>query len=146
MPYQVIYSSRATDPMGSSELEEILEDARKGNEARDVTGVLLYTDGVFLQILEGERNTVQSLLSSIRADERHGDMKVFYESEVPTRAFSDWRMAYLSPDLGEMARWAGLDATESIEQLLDHVHGDAGRVPSILVSILEAIAVQAKHP
>ena len=63
--------------------------------------------------------------------------------EIAQRAFSDWRMAYLSPDVLEMSRWAGLEGTGTIEELLEHVHRDAQRVPRILVSIVKAIAAQA---
>ena len=75
---QIIYSSKATRPMASTLLEQILVDARSGNEARDVTGVLVYVVGVFLQILEGERAVLDALLASIRADTRHESMKVFH--------------------------------------------------------------------
>lgn len=140
---QIIYSSKATRPMDSALLEQILVDARSGNEARDVTGVLVYVDGVFLQILEGERAVLDELLASIRADTRHDSMKVFHEAEVEERAFSDWRMAYLSPDVTDMSRWAGLEGARSIEDLLADVHRDVQRVPRILVSIVKAIAAKS---
>ena len=142
---QIIYSSRATKAMVSTHLEQILVDARIGNEARDVTGALVYVDGVFVQILEGERTVLDELVASIRADSRHDSMKVFHEAEIPARAFSQWRMAYLSSDLEEMSRWAELEGTETIDELLAHVHRDAQRVPRILVSIVRAIAANSKQ-
>jgi len=145
MLYQVIYSSKAARPMASQDLEQILVDARAGNEARDVTGALVYSDGVFLQILEGERGEVDDLIRSIREDTRHDSFKVFYRAEVPARAFSSWRMAYLSPDAEEMSRWAGLEGTETLAELLANVHGDSQRVPRILVSIVEALAAKSKR-
>ena len=146
MPYQILYSSRAAHPMKAADLEKILLDARAGNEARNVTGALVYVNDVFLQILEGEREVLDPLVASIRADSRHGSMKVFHEAEVPERGFSAWRMAYLSPDLDEMSRWSGLEGTASIDELLQHVHTDPQRVPRILVSIVEAIAAQSSTP
>ena len=38
MPYQIMYSSQATEPMTVTDLEKILTDARAGNQARGVTG------------------------------------------------------------------------------------------------------------
>ncbi len=140
---QAIYSSRAARPMDAAALEEILVDARRGNAARDVTGALVYADGVFLQILEGEREVLRRLLDSIRADSRHESMKVFHVCEVAERAFAHWRMAYLSPDAGEMSRWAGLDGTQTIDGLLAEIHRDPARVPRILVSIVQALAAQS---
>ena len=58
MPYQIMYSSQASAPMTVAGLEQILADARTGNQARDVTGALVYVDGVFFQILEGEKDVL----------------------------------------------------------------------------------------
>lgn len=142
---QIVYSSRAFNPMDSTSLQQILVDARNGNEARDVTGALIYVDGVFLQILEGERGVLDALLTSIRSDSRHDAMKVFHESEIADRAFSDWRMAYLSTDLADMSCWAGLEGTGTIDELIDHVHRDAQRLPRIVISIANAIAARSKR-
>ncbi len=143
MPHQVIYSSKAVQPMSARQLEEILEDARAGNEARNVTGALVYADGVFLQVLEGEREVVQSLIESIRSDSRHESMKVFHQREVARRAFDDWRMAYLGSSSAQMSRWADLPGTQSIDQLLERVQTDPDMMPRILIRIVEAIASQS---
>ncbi len=58
MPHQIMYSSQATEPMTVTGLEEILTDARTGNQTRNVTGALVYVDGVFFQIIEGDKDVV----------------------------------------------------------------------------------------
>ena len=146
MLYQMIYSSRATGPLSAADLEQILVDARRGNEARDVTGALIYADGLFVQVLEGEHDVLVALVESIREDTRHDSMKVFHEVEIPQRAFRDWRMAWLDTDLEEMSRWAGLQGAGTVDALVDHVHREPERVPGILVRILEAIARRAERP
>jgi hypothetical protein len=145
MPYQMIYSSRATESMTAVALAEILSDAHSGNEARDVTGALVYCDGVFLQILEGEEDVVRSLAQSIASDSRHDSFKMFHEAPVETRVFEYWRMAYVTPSPGEMAIWAGLEGTETIDELMAQIHRDVHRVPRILVSIVAALAARAEH-
>jgi hypothetical protein len=140
---QIIYSSKATRPMDSTHLEQILVDARVGNKARGVFGALVYVDGVFLQVLEGERAVLNALVESIRNDSRHNSMKVFHTAEIAERSFSDWRMAYLSPDVEDMSRWAGLEGAGTIDELLALVRADAQRVPRILISIVKAIAAQS---
>ena len=67
MPHQIMYSSQATKPMTVTGLEEILADARAGNEARNVTGALVYVDGVFFQIIEGGKAAVRDLHGKYRA-------------------------------------------------------------------------------
>jgi hypothetical protein len=138
MPYQIMYSSQATEPMTVTGLEEILTDARTGNQARNVTGALV--DGVFFQIIEGDRDVVRNLMASIASDSRHHSVKVFYEAEVDVRAFQSWSMAYLSPTPEQMSIWAGLPGTATVEELLADVSSDPHRVPRILVNVLNALA------
>lgn len=140
MTYQIMYSSQATQPMTVSGLEQILTDARTGNEARNVTGALVYVDGVFFQILEGDEDVIRNLMASIARDSRHHSVKVFYEAEVDSPAFQSWRMAYLSPTADQMTAWAGLPGTATLEKLLDDVVGDPHRAPRILVNLLKALA------
>lgn len=140
MPYQIMYSSQATKPMTVTDLEAILDDARTGNVARNVTGALVYVDGVFFQIIEGDKAVVQELMASIARDSRHHSVKIFYEAEVNARAFESWSMAYVRTTTGQMSKWAGLPGTSTVEELLREVNRDAHRAPRILVSILEALA------
>ncbi len=140
MTYQIIYSSQASGPMSVTDLETILEDARAGNEARNVTGALVYVDGVFLQILEGDKDVVSALMASIARDSRHSAVKVFHEGEVDAPTFATWRMAYLNATPEEMAEWAGQPGTATLDVLLEAVGRDSHRVPRILGNILKALA------
>jgi hypothetical protein len=140
MPHQIMYSSQATEPMTVTGLEAILTDARTGNEARNVTGVLVYVDGVFFQIIEGDKDVVHSLMASIASDSRHHSVKIFYEAEVNVRAFESWSMAYLSATAEQMSKWAGLPGTATAEELLTDINRSPHRVPRILVNILNALA------
>ncbi len=142
MTYQIMYSSQAAAPMTATDLEEILVDARTGNQARDVTGALVYVDGVFFQLIEGDKDVVRKLMASIASDARHRFVKVFYEAEVDARAFESWSMAYLSPTAEEMSIWAGLPGTATVEKVLADVNRDPHRVPRILVNALKALTSQ----
>ena len=140
MTYQIIYSSQAKTPLSMADLEEILVDARAGNERCQVTGVLVYVDGVFLQILEGEEGVLRGLMRSISADARHTDVKVFHEAEAGHRIFPDWRMACLSATPQQMAVWAGLEGTApSIESVLEGIRRNPRHVPQVVESILRAL-------
>jgi hypothetical protein len=121
MPHQIMYSSQATEPM-------------------TVTGVLVYVDGVFFQIIEGDKDVVHSLMASIASDSRHHSVKIFYEAEVNVRAFESWSMAYLSATAEQMSKWAGLPGTATAEELLTDINRSPHRVPRILVNILNALA------
>ena len=140
MTYQMIYSSQATAAMSIADLEAILVDARTGNERRKVTGVLVYVDGVFLQILEGDEQVLRSLMRSITSDSRHTGVKVFHEAEVDSPTFTSWRMAYLSATPQQMAVWAGLEGTAtSIDSVLEDIYREPHRGPQVVANLLRAI-------
>ena len=139
MPFQLIYSSAATERMPKSKLYKILLSSRSRNVSRDVTGLLVFVNGVFLQILEGERDVVSALMQTISSDPRHSNVKVFREKEVEQRTFASWRMAYVTPSPKELATWAGLDGAATLEATLDMLHSDPNRVSGLVTKLLEAI-------
>lgn len=140
MPFRLIYSSEATGDMSRPELEKMLAQSRARNTMRDVTGVLVFVDGVFLQILEGERDAVDALMEKIARDPRHRGVKVFHEEETARRTFGSWRMAFVSPSADEMAAWAGLDGATTVEETLATLRSDPGRVPRVVFHLLEAVS------
>lgn len=139
MPFQLIYSSVATEKMPKSKLYKILMVARSRNASLDVTGLLVFINGVFLQILEGERDVVCALMKKISSDPRHSNVKVFQEADVEQRTFSSWRMAYVTPSVKELATWAGLRSTTTLESTLEMLHSDPNHVSDLMAKLLEAI-------
>jgi hypothetical protein len=140
MPFRLIYSSEATPGLAAAELEEMLAESRIRNKAHGVTGVLLFVEGAFLQILEGEKDDVLGLMERIERDPRHRGVKVFYEQEVDERAFASWSMAYLSPSAEEVSKWAELDGATTIGNVLASIESNPGRLPRMVVNILKTLA------
>ena len=93
---QVVYSSAALAPFSEAQLSELLVRARKKNERLGVSGMLLYHDGSFLQVLEGEPSVLDSLLAVISVDKRHHRVVTLLKREVDERHFGDWRMGFAS--------------------------------------------------
>jgi hypothetical protein len=139
MLYQLVYSSVATEAMPKSKLYKILHGARAANTIADVTGLLVFAEGKFLQVLEGPREIVRELMQKIAADQRHKDVRVIAERDVEDRIFSSWKMAYVSTNARELAAWAGLRSTTTIEETLACLTADPSRVPDILQHMLGAI-------
>jgi hypothetical protein len=92
--HYLVYSSRETHPMTDVDLSALLDESRKRNETSKVTGMLLYKDGKFLQILEGNEAIVESLYERIRGDSRHKDGQVLLTGDVSKRQFPDWSMGF----------------------------------------------------
>jgi hypothetical protein len=140
MPFRLIYSSEAAPGLAAPDLEGMLAESRIRNRARGITGVLVFVDGAFLQILEGEKDDVLDLMERIERDPRHSGIKVFHEEETEERAFASWNMAYLSPSAADVSRWAELDGATTIGSVLSSLERDPGRLPGMVVNILRAIA------
>lgn len=92
--YSLVYSSFATTTFEDAELEALLTQSRASNDEADITGMLLYRNGRFIQYLEGPEKSVRSLLARISADPRHNDVRVLIDSRPTTRQFAEWTMGY----------------------------------------------------
>jgi Sensors of blue-light using FAD len=90
---QLLYVSNTARDIAASDLNAILESARRNNQVLGLTGLLLYIDGGFLQILEGEERTVHEVYGRIRADRRHWEARLLLDREAP-RAFGHWSMGF----------------------------------------------------
>lgn len=101
----IIYSSAATFDWSDEELDNLLSISRNNNEKTNVTGMLLYTDRSFFQILEGSSEAVTELYNKIAKDSRHTQVVTIIKEPIAKRDFSEWSMGYakVSPqDLGNM--------------------------------------------
>lgn len=95
--FNLAYCSRATRALSPSEIDTIVTKARAHNASKKITGWLVYGSGIFFQWLEGAREDVQLLMTSIRSDARHNTVVVLNESEdVRERLFGEWDMELVS--------------------------------------------------
>lgn len=72
----------------------MLEQARVKNERLHITGMLLYKDGNFMQLLEGEEPVVRELYATITQDPRHFRLNVLSEETTESRLFPSWSMGF----------------------------------------------------
>ena len=141
MTYQIIYSSESATPMQQDDLEELLEQAQTHNAPRGITGALVYAEGLFLQILEGDRVELQDLMARIVRDVRHETVTVLREGEVPRAVFAGWTMAYVGATAEQVAKWAGFGTTTQTAQSLAEFGQDAQRTAQFVQRILSVLAL-----
>ncbi len=99
---RVTYISRVSPAVASVDLRHISGLAEIQHRRRDLSGVLAYTGGHFVQVIEGMPRDVDALLALIRADPRHFDMCVLFDDVVPCRRFDRWYSLHVeSPGLIE---------------------------------------------
>ena len=96
--YRIIYLSSATTKFSNEEIISLLDLSRRNNEENQITGLLLYSDGNFLQIIEGKKKALEELFEKISLDSRHKNIIKVFHGKVPTRNYAKWKMAFSTID------------------------------------------------
>ena len=92
MLVRCLYASRISTPLATFALDEILEQSRRKNPTRGITGLLCHTHDSFVQVVEGGREPISDLLRSIYRDDRHQQMTILLFEEIAERRFGNWTM------------------------------------------------------
>ncbi|HEX2623013.1 MAG TPA: BLUF domain-containing protein [Phototrophicaceae bacterium] len=90
----LVYVSVSSSLMNDDELRQLLAKCRENNQKLDVTGMLLYKDGLFIQTLEGEAGVVANLYDKIAQDPRHYNILKVYQDQISVRSFPNWTMGF----------------------------------------------------
>lgn len=91
---QLAYISRASVWISKTDLQTILMQSRNRNRPHHITGLLIFCDGHFLQILEGGQTDVHKTMARIKQDSRHHELDVFHIQRTESRYFKSWTMGY----------------------------------------------------
>lgn len=132
--YQVLYHSVAVQPFTEAQLQAMLVKARVFNGRHSLTGILLYSDGRFVQLLEGDEQLVRQLYTRIQQDPRHTQVVTVSEGPGPGRRFADWSMG--------LGRVAGTEVVEALDTVLGQEVVPAPEVAEpYLLALLQAFGV-----
>lgn len=111
----MLYRSKAAPGLSKDDLNKILASSRKNNPPRNVTGLLMYRQGYFLQLLEGPEDAVAERFGTIMRDPRHDDVEIMIRARSSDRLIASWDMGYLD----ESANPSGVKI-EVMNQLHDY--------------------------
>ena len=103
----LIYASRATECFPEHEIPDLLQQVRIANAKQEITGMLLYICGSFLQVLEGRPEMVDAVFSKILTDKRHTEVTLIARESIPERAFEGWTMMHKTLDPVEAGELIG---------------------------------------
>ncbi|MDD2737950.1 MAG: BLUF domain-containing protein [Methylomonas lenta] len=99
---RLVYMSHAVKPFSTDELMSLLRQCRKGNEANGITGVLLYFNECFVQVLEGKEEDVNKAFQKLKRDPRHQNIVELERSYIKVREFPNWSMGFEELDLSQL--------------------------------------------
>jgi hypothetical protein len=102
-----IYSSRATSAFDEAELRQLLEVSRRNNASRGVTGMLLYVERSFFQVLEGDKDAVDATFKIISTDPRHTRVTQIIREPLARRQFGEWTMGFATSSLAHFGELLG---------------------------------------
>jgi len=123
----LIYVSQETFPMSREDISELLAESRGLNKQRNITGMLLYRYGSFMQVIEGERYAVCDLFESVKRDPRHKNIDLIILEPSEKRIFDEWSMSFIHPEIEPDEEQSGVSAYLQ--------YGDEARNAPLLPSI-----------
>jgi len=117
--FTIAYHSRnlvaQQSPDSAVEIRRLLEQARRRNARLGITGALMFNEGRFVQILEGDEAPVMDLLDDIKRDSRHCDVDVLPARIVPERCFAQWSMAFVGASPQAQSYYRDFSLRERLE-------------------------------
>ena len=137
MVYRLIYSSKAVEGLTDSDLDEILHDALENNGTNDITGILMFYEGDFIQVLEGDRDVVTRLYKTIEKDPRHSNVDLLLDDLDTERMFGDWRMGFVPLDEDSASRICGNLDVDSIDHLVKVSKRNTLIIQSFLATLMQ---------
>ncbi len=139
--YQLIYQSKATKNLTDANLVQLLDKARAFNTQYQISGILLYGHGTFLQMLEGDDDVVRALYYlRIASDPLHTNLRVLREGTAPQRLFDRWAMAFRPLDISLF--------TEVIGYVNPDIESEYGRnllSPLVTMEAFEVLSLEMKR-
>ena len=94
MEHCIVYFSSSVGAFEEGDLNTILQQSRTNNPPQGITGVMLYVRGSIIQVLEGNRDVLESLYTKIERDPRHTGISKVFSRPIAKRLFADWNMGY----------------------------------------------------
>ena len=91
---ELSYLSEAVSDMSFLGLMRLLESARVFNQKNGITGILLYDNQQFGQIIEGERASIMKAWKRIQDDKRHHRIELIEIREIEARKFPEWLLRF----------------------------------------------------
>ncbi|MGA9590743.1 MAG: BLUF domain-containing protein, partial [Salegentibacter sp.] len=91
MRHAICYVSNADQSLTTSEINELLNFCEENNNLQDIKGILLYSEGNFFQVLEGEKEKVVDLYNRIQEDSRHYGIITVIDRDIPQGSYDDYK-------------------------------------------------------
>ncbi len=127
--FHLVYRSHAVPDLSNQSVQEILATAREHNAKHAITGLLIYRQNSFLQLLEGSESDVNTLMQNIFKDPRHQSVSVLVTTKSELRLFEKWSMAFVDAQKDS-------HETQSLFELFDTVIQNNTKDKNVILPLL----------
>ena len=98
------------------------------NQKHNITGLLIYKNKQFAQVIEGDEDAIESIWSKIQRDTRHKDIQLLSLEPIDNRSFTKWSMLFPEsekvveyfPDMVEAVKDLELPVNHPLFKILAH--------------------------
>ena len=95
MSHTLCYVSSAKSSLSETDLEHLFRVNKRNNTKLGISGLLVYNNGNFLQILEGEEQKIHKLFAKISQDSRHNNIIKLIQAPIEERIFDDYESGFV---------------------------------------------------
>jgi hypothetical protein len=119
--YRIIYLSTETKFFSKDDVNALLINSKSNNLKFNITGLLIYIDGDFLQVIEGKKEDVINLFELIKTDIRHKHIICVFNGIVPGRQFPEWSMGFSLTNYNDLRKIEGFHdiSKKSLSSIID---------------------------
>lgn len=96
MRFAISYLSTANRDINQDEVAELLDLTEVRNITAGVNGLLIYSDGNFFEVIEGEETKIKELFENIKEDPRHRNIMIVFEKKIDKPLFDDKEANFIS--------------------------------------------------
>ena len=128
MPHTLCYISSVKSSLSDLDIEHLFRVNKRNNTKLNISGVLVYNYGNFLQILEGDEQKINMLFAKIRQDSRHNNIIKLIDSSIEERIFDDYDSGFViienSKTLNQLKRyldWAKKAELKTVDKIINIV-------------------------
>ncbi len=94
MRYTISYVSTVNPEVSKIDIANLMDYVKVNNRLLNITGILIYSEGNFLQVLEGTKRDILALFEKIKKDPRHYNIITMLDKEIDDNSFSDYHSSF----------------------------------------------------
>ena len=133
----ILYLSTASVQFSPEMLEELLTFSRARNSDQSITGLLLYRDGCFMQLIQGPEEPMLALYHSICRDPRHEDITTLQDEPCHKMDFPEWSMGFRDLGSPEVRNLPGFSQFLDTGLTPQEMSGDVSTARRLLMAFKE---------